>query len=343
MQPLDYLPDPKTGLHLPASDRPNLRVGIENWITVERIENASGKVSKRRRFPNLLLNRGLDEHFKSDLLDLGDYGAASEDATAPVATDTTLGTEALRDNATGGIVQTVTEVANGHIKVVTTRQLASDGNYNIRKVGFSQSGTPGGTVNVAEQIKDAGGNPDVVTLDATQSLRQSWECHYYFAPIASTAGSVQVAGFPGQSPDPATRTGDYAIEGNPAADTVRFISAVLRGLDEVSFLWMGLAAMTTSQPLGWGANAAANPRIRISALNTVWSLYADGDYFRELDVTIPTGDLNTIHQSYGLVNMYAGNDITLYSWNFDAGQAPTKDDLGKVTVKLPRFSLARRP
>lgn len=334
MQPSNYLPDPKTGLHLPASDRPNLRVGIENWINVQRIENGSGKASGSWRFPNLMLNRGLDEHFKSDLLNLGDYGAASEDGTAPVVTDTSLLSEVLRSNASGGISQQITEVAAGHIKVVDTRQLASDGNYNIRKVGFSENSTPAGPVNVAEQIKDAGGNPDVVTLDATQSLRMGWEHHYYFAPIAATAGNVQVSGFPGQNPDPASRTGVYSFTRYSGYTIYTFLNA-LSGYLRVS----GIDAAVTAgvAPIAWGTSSSLpNAPFGISAVKS----YADGEYYREAKLPLDANQAS--HEIRGVL-IRDGVVSPLYTWNFDAGQAPTKDNLGKATIKLPRISLARRP
>lgn len=323
MQLRDYLPDPKTGLHLPASDRPNLRVGIENWINVQRIENGSGKCSGRWRFPNLMLNRGLDEHFKSELQDLGDYGAASEDGTAPVVTDTSLLSEVLRSSASGGIGQQITEVANGHFKIVDTRQLASNGNYNIRKVGFSQSITPGGTVNVAETIKDDLGQPDVVTLDATQSLRMSWERHYYFAPIAATAGTVQVSSFPGQNPNPDNRTGTYQM--------------IAPGVGTSPLNWPIYYLINQSTGINLYVRDASGVIYvgNLSELPYTVNNYVNGDYFREYEVTLSTAQANGEHSSYEIYG--------LYTWAFDVGQAPTKDNLGKVTIKLPRITLARRP
>jgi len=118
--------------------------GISYNAVIESIDKYTGKVIKRVKVHNTIVNNGLERIAKllGKISSTGfDYLAVGTDDTAVQNTDTALGTEVVREQAV------VSYEADYKCKFVKVFSVGSGVSYSIKEVGiFDQAGVSGSTM-----------------------------------------------------------------------------------------------------------------------------------------------------------------------------------------------------
>lgn len=156
---------------------------IQGIMTVELVRADNGLVARRLRFPNLIVDAGMNALATTDIGISGgltNYCAVGTGNSAPANAQTQLDTEVARTNNAGGFVEE-RGVDGGlaytwwkRTRVFTTAQA----NANLSEIGFFQSSS-GGTMFARQLIKDELGDPTVITKTDEYELRVIYEIRWY--------------------------------------------------------------------------------------------------------------------------------------------------------------------
>jgi len=201
----------------PAKVSAGLR-GWARWSLVDR----GGRVVQAGEQSNLVLDQGLDQIASVTILsELGGgaspasffplirYCAVGTDNSAPDESDTGLGAEVGRTDATYDI-ETLTRSAPGLYEM--TRFIEFDygaGNGNLTEWGFSNNASSGSNLFNRELFRDGDDAPEVVTKTSDFKLRIIYTLEVSLTPVAFTPGSFDITNI-------GTVNGDYMLLGGGA-------------------------------------------------------------------------------------------------------------------------------
>ncbi len=195
--------------------------GMRGWMRWGLIDRA-GREVRGGEGPNLILDQGLDLIATTALLlqqgnvsppptffPLVRYCAVGTDSTAPAASDTGLGSELSRTDATHAPDE-FSRPSDGVYRI--TRHIEFDyaaANGNLTEVGFSPTASAGGNLFNRLLFLDGLGTPEVVTKTSSEKLRIAYTLEVTLSPTTWTAGAFTITGV-------GVVNGDYRLIGGSA-------------------------------------------------------------------------------------------------------------------------------
>jgi hypothetical protein len=178
--------------------------GVSGHFIVELIHAATGAVTRRLEFRNIITDACLDA-----LLNTNGQGgsrgvqalfselAVGTGSATPAATDLALGAQIASTAFDGGFPNSTTIGAAGayHGVVVTREFTQAQANGNLTELGFI-AGPTGSKVTMNRQLfRDTLGAPAVVTKTAAESLRITFEFRMY-PPTGTVVDNVNIGADP---------------------------------------------------------------------------------------------------------------------------------------------------
>lgn len=352
---------------------PPARVGatMKGWLEWRLIDRR-GREVRGGEGPNLILDQGLDEIASTQLLTqegsvgapatyfpLIRYAAVGTDSTAPDPSQTGLGTEVARTDATFQ-AETITRPSPGVYQF--TRFIEFDysvANGNLTEWGFSSSASAGSNLFNRALFTDSEGNPDTVTKTSAEKLRLTYTLEVSLTPASMTSGSFNLDGV-------GTVNGDYMLVGGPAPSGISdrgkgsdllVFSALARGTLNVA------SAGFVSRPTG-SATVDGTDRSAFTYTSTVTptdgttndvvdeprDAYTPGAFTREggawaWDTAV--GNLDPVRAVFlnGAANVGAGGAaLTMrvgYVFAIDGGDAFEKDNEHRLVIGVPTVTWGR--
>lgn len=202
---------------------PPARVGasLKGWLSWSLI-NRQGEEVRAGEGPNLILDQGLDQIATIALIPeqqdgpspatffpLIRYAAVGTSSSAPTASDTGLGSELARTDATFA-TETLTRPSPGVYRLTRFIEFDYDeANGVLAEWGFSSSGSVGSNLFNRALFTDSGGSPDAITKTDQEKLRLTYTLEISLSPVTFTAGSFTVTNV-------GVVNGDYTLIGATA-------------------------------------------------------------------------------------------------------------------------------
>lgn len=354
---------------------PPARVGatLKGWLEWRLIDRR-GREVRGGEGPNLILDQGLDAIASTELLTqqgsvgapatyfpIIRYAAVGTDSSTPAASDTGLGSELARTDATFA-TETITRPSPGVYQM--TRYIEFDydeANGVLAEWGFSSSASAGSNLFNRALFLDGGGSPDAITKTDQEKLRLTYTLEVTLSPTSMTAGSFTLDGV-------GAVNGDYMLVGGPAPSG---ISDRGKGPDLLVFSALARGTLNTasagfvSRPTG-SASVDGTDRSAFTYTGTVTpaanttndvideqrDAYTPGAFTREggawaWDTAV--GNLDPIRAVFlnGAANVSAGGDsLTMrvgYVFAIDGGDAFEKDNEHRLVIGVPTVTWGRAP
>ena len=240
--------------------------GRVKWALVNR----AGATAREGSGPNLILDQGLDQIATQILVQQRQtlqaptggtyfsiirYAAVGTNSAAPTVSQTALGAEADRTDATYAS-ETLTRTAPGVYEL--TRFIEFDyaeGNGNLAEWGFSFDGTGPGLLFNRALFLDGGGDPEIVTKTSDFKLRLAYTLEIALSPVTLTSGMFSVTGV-------GTVNGTYALIGGtaPAGPGTRCGAPDLKGFSALARGALGTTIGLSQTPAIGGLRADGTDR-----------------------------------------------------------------------------------
>ena len=322
--------------------------GRIHWQLVDR----QGRVAREGETHNMILDQGLDYvptyGFATGMIA---YCAVGTNSTAPTVSDTALGAEVARTNATFASTS-LTRTADGVYDLVKNFEFGyAEANGNLTEFGISPLATTPGYLFSRELFRSGTGTAETVTKTSAYKLHIVYTLTVTLGPTVSTVGSVAITNV---TPNPLTghymlvapnqssrksdlglinwlilrttpaRKGTYGDDG-PAIDSLTVDSNAY--LDYANAHW--------SNMVSHGMVAQGSPPAYVAGSHQIGSYqqWADTAYMND---TIYGFRMN------GYSSYYTGTTSDPgYVFAFDAGTSFTKDNLHSLSVGTPIVSWSR--
>lgn len=352
---------------------PPAKVGatVRGWLEW-RLVNRQGREVRGGEGPNLILDQGLDEIAATELLTqegsvgapatyfpLIRYAAVGTDSSSPNASQTGLGTEVARTDATFQ-ADTITRPSPGVYQLTRFIEFDYDeANGVLAEWGFSSSASVGANLFNRALFLDGGGSPDAITKTDEEKLRLTYTLEVSLTPASMTAGSFTLDGV-------GTVNGDYMLVGGPAPSGISdrgkgpdllVFSTLARGvLETVSGGFVsrptGSATVDGTDRSAFTYTSAVTPAADTTndVVDEQRDAYTPGAFTREggawaWDTAV--GNLDPIRAVFlnGVANAGAGGaSLTMrvgYVFAIDGGDAFEKDDEHRLVVGVPTVTWGR--
>lgn len=281
------------------------------------------------------------------------FAAISEDSSTPSSSDTGIGSEVMRTNATGGFARTVNTIRNGStnrigISIERTYVFAISGNYNITKYGYVPLNA-GGNFSWIDLTRADPNDPmsspvtltvvpgDEVQLWQTQTITVPWSVDLEPFIITGTAGNDAAGTHDAYCGFYSTSDTLGEVTNNDVTTASGGIGTLIRDI-----FWPsngpGMRVVATPQTPQTARDAAlaASNAGQEQGENPVLTAYASGTFYRDKNLKFTTAQANTsitgiaINRSgatTGSANASHGFKIV-----FDDPAAFVKDNLHELTL-----------
>lgn len=354
---------------------PPVKVGaaLKGWMEW-RLINRQGREVAGGEGPNLILDQGLDQIATVEmLLQLGAgatlttyfplirYAAVGTNSGAPATSDTGLGAEVARTDATFA-TDTISRPSAGVYQLTRFIEFDYDeANGVLAEWGFSSSASAGSNLFNRALFTDSGGSPDAITKTDQEKLRTTYTLEISLSPVSMTAGSFAVTNV-------GTLNGDYTLIGSsaPASLTERgkapdllLFSALARGSLGTSFSTSVLPAPASIVASGSNLSGVtytdsithsgevASPRIARDVYEAR-DAYTPGSFTRiggSWRFDTPYANLDPIKGFYlggsGEADSLNTYQRMGYAFDLDLADEFTKDDEHTLTIGVPTVTWGR--
>lgn len=292
-------------------------VGFVGIITVEKVHARTGVVVQRETSRNIItdaglnaLGAGVNSSTDSGLVNaMWVHCAVGTGSATPAATDTGLASELARTNSQGGIAdqQGFAGDTSYHWFRRTHVFTPSQANGNLTEVGYFSLST-GGVMWSRQLIKDASGNPTVITKTSEYELRVIYEVRMTI-PTADILGTITIDG---SSHDTVLRPGLISISQS------YWLTQNFRGNqpDDMAMSGAYTGGLGTTGQLPGGTRTDAS--VRTGAAYTV------GSFYRDL-----TSEWGSTAANYTIASFHVSHHPL---WQFSINPTITKVDTKKLVL-----------
>lgn len=182
---------------------PNIHGALSGRVSWELYDPETDQVVQSGSQSNLILNQGLDlfgtSSSNSSFSVFRDYFCVGEGTSAPAITQTTLDTERVRSNSTGGFTDSTsiaydagTKKYTGTFSINRVIVFTAGQNFVLTEFGFAAGAS--GNLAIRELFRDAGGAPTTITDTANKQLRMTHTLTITLTGDWSQAASVNITG-----------------------------------------------------------------------------------------------------------------------------------------------------